>query len=443
MPQFEITAPDGKKYRVTAPEGASKQEALDRVRAKWASDQISKPQSGDDLAYRGQILPLGRTKGGSIVPALPQAFQGAAEMTKKAMSGEQFGAGEALQAGAIGTPVSPASRAPAGSLLPSHAGKPPVMTAEALNEAKRAAYQAVEAKGITIPPQPFEAMVRGLVPEVKKAGFDPQMTQGAANMMVRLAKEVGEGKAKTLSELDTLRKLARSNVNAANKSGNDTDAAINILIKDKIDEFIEAQASGNSGLKEARELAMRASKAEEIDDIIERSITKAGEYRASGMENSMRAEFKKLADNKRKMGRYTQEEQDAIKEAARTGSFQKGLITLGKLSPTAGALGMVAGAAAFEASGSNMLSHPELAALPIAGLIARYVATKMREKSVDVLQELVKGGKSMSDYRVQQAMRGRSMGADLQRAGLMLGGGILPPGQQQPEFNPLLNPNQL
>src|ERR1051325_6098085 len=33
MPTFEVTSPDGKRYRVTAPEGATKQDALDRVRA--------------------------------------------------------------------------------------------------------------------------------------------------------------------------------------------------------------------------------------------------------------------------------------------------------------------------------------------------------------------------------------------------------------------------
>jgi hypothetical protein len=159
------------------------------------------------------------------------------------------------------------------------------------------------------------------------------------------------------------------------------------------------------------------------------------------MENAWRAEFAKLAKNNKKMARYTKEEQDAIKEAGRTeGAAQKGLITLGKLSPTAGALGLIGALGTAEVA--HYLQHPEFLAIPAAGMIARYAATKMREKSVDVLQGLVKGGKGMSDYRVQQAMRGRSMGADLQRAGLMGAGGMMPKQQpQQPDqFNPLLNP---
>lgn len=408
----------------------------------------AKAPNEDPLAYRGQLLPLGKTQEGNIVPAMPQFAYDAAKMTKKAMQGEQFGAGEALKAGMSFGPVGAASRRASGSLLPSREGMPQIPTAEAINDAKRAAYKASEDAGITVAPAPFESMVRALVPELKKSGFDVGMTPGAANMITRLAKEVGEGKSKTLEELDTLRKLARSNANEASRKGNDTDLSLNVLIKDKIDEFIEEQTGGNSGLKQARELAMRASKAEEIDDIMERSITKAGEYRASGMENAWRAEFKKLADNKKKMARYTKEEQDAIKEAGRTESgMQRGLITLGKFSPTAGAIGMLLTASAMGHAPHDVhtyLSNPALMGLPVAGLIARYAATKMREKSVDVLQGLVKGGKPMSDYRVQQAMRGRSMGADLQRAGLMGAGGMMSAGQPaQPEFNPLLNPNQL
>ena len=40
MPVFEITGPDGAKYRVTAPEGATEQDALDRVRATSVADDM-------------------------------------------------------------------------------------------------------------------------------------------------------------------------------------------------------------------------------------------------------------------------------------------------------------------------------------------------------------------------------------------------------------------
>lgn len=461
MPDFEITSPDGRKFRVTAPPGATKQEALDRLRAKLGAESISKPPqvtpetqpSGDDLAYRGQILPLGKTKEGKIVPALPQAFQDAAQMTKKAMQGEPIGAGEALKAATLGTPVSPASRAPVGSLIPSMADKPAVMAPEALQAAKSAAYKASEAAGVGVTPDAFGGFVRSLVPEIQKEGFDVGLTPRTGDMLKRLAQEVSEGKPKTLAEMDTLRQLARDAIKQAGRSGSDKDARLNVIIKDRIDDFIDGltekqitggdKEAGVSSLKTARELAMRQSKADEIDDVFEAAQLRAGEYRASGEENALRAEFKKLAGNKNKMGRYTEEEREAIREAATTGRFQKGLVSLGKFSPTAGAAGMLLTAAAIGDAGQlqTYMAHPWLAGLPAAGLIARMAATKIRQNAAQNVQELVRGGRPISDYRLQRAMRGRSLGSDLQRAGLMGASAMTPPGQT--DFNPLTNPNQL
>lgn len=47
MPTFEITSPDGAKYRVTAPDGASQQDVLDRVRAVHTSSDMQAAQKPD------------------------------------------------------------------------------------------------------------------------------------------------------------------------------------------------------------------------------------------------------------------------------------------------------------------------------------------------------------------------------------------------------------
>lgn len=47
MPDFEITAPGGQKYRVTAPEGASEQDALAHLQQQLASVQTTKPDTSE------------------------------------------------------------------------------------------------------------------------------------------------------------------------------------------------------------------------------------------------------------------------------------------------------------------------------------------------------------------------------------------------------------
>lgn len=53
MPTFDITAPDGRKFRVSGPEGSTAEQALERVKAQYASapDAAPKPQMAPEEPY--------------------------------------------------------------------------------------------------------------------------------------------------------------------------------------------------------------------------------------------------------------------------------------------------------------------------------------------------------------------------------------------------------
>jgi hypothetical protein len=64
MPDYEITAPDGQKYRVTAPEGASEQDALAHLQQQLASaPQTTSPKAGPSV---GTGEDLARSAGGGL-----------------------------------------------------------------------------------------------------------------------------------------------------------------------------------------------------------------------------------------------------------------------------------------------------------------------------------------------------------------------------------------
>lgn len=423
---------------------------------KSPGSQQSSAAPGDDLAYRGALLPLGRTTEGKIVPAMPQAFYDAAKMTQGATQGGGVDPGEAFKAAAAFAPVSPGLRA-VNSALPKPI-KPEIPTTAGLGAEKRAAYSASEAAGVGIRPEATKDLLASLNKDLEAADFDPALHPRSGAVMGVIAKRAAEQTGDIpLSRLDNLRKITRAKVREAYKAGDESDARIGEIIIDKIDDFIgglnEKQITPGGNVKEgtsqilkARELALRESKAEQIDDLIYRAGIKKGKYSASGYENSLRNQFESLAADKKKMSKFSKEEQEAIREAGTSSTFQQGLIKLGKFAPSAGMLGAAisgvfgGGALTRLLSGGSAIEALGEIGLPIAAEISRYAATKMREQSVKNVSELVRGGRPMSDYRMQQALRTRNRTAPIiTRGGLMGGAGLMPEGD---DFNPLTHPNQ-
>lgn len=73
MPVFEITAPDGRKFRVTAPEGAAKEDVLRYAQANMPAAQ---PEADDPGALQAGLIGAGRTVD-RLIKGVKQPFLGA------------------------------------------------------------------------------------------------------------------------------------------------------------------------------------------------------------------------------------------------------------------------------------------------------------------------------------------------------------------------------
>ncbi len=74
MPQFEITAPDGKVYDVTGPEGSTKEQALERVKAQHgasAAPAAAEPAAPDTMSDAASSLGRGLVKGAINFAGMP------------------------------------------------------------------------------------------------------------------------------------------------------------------------------------------------------------------------------------------------------------------------------------------------------------------------------------------------------------------------------------
>jgi hypothetical protein len=124
------------------------------------------------------------------------------------------------------------------------------------------------------------------------------------------------------------------------------------------------------------------------------------------MENSIRVQFRQLANNQTKLRRFTKEEQELIKDVARGGPVDNVLRYFGKLSPTGVISGGIATGAGYALGGTT-----GAVAVPAMGAAAREMAgARMQSKVDELISQILMGrpvGREPATYfNVPAAMRG-------------------------------------
>lgn len=255
-----------------------------------------------------------------------------------------------------------------------------------LKALKDAAYKRAEDAGIKI----SEGSLKGLKTKIAKIRTNATLHPDTTAAIKEIFDTQGEI---SLSQLDELRQIA----NAAKSSMKADDQRLAFEVVDSIDDFVDnlsakdvtgGKVKDASALKEARGYYSRLKKSEEIGELFRRAEIKAGaNYSQSGLENALRGEFKALALNQKKLRRFNAEERAAIERVAKGAPLENALRNLGKLAPVGGLSGPL---------GVMMAAFvPGGAAIPAAGLVGRYAATKMTLKNARAAEELMRRGRSL------------------------------------------------
>ena len=111
-------------------------------------------------------------------------------------------------------------------------------------------------------------------------------------------------------------------------------------------------------------------------------------FSMSGMENSLAQQLRQLAKNDKKMRLFTEDEQNAIKEAAKGGTGQNILRVIGKFAPTSAV-------SSIPALLATSVSGPLGLASAAASLGARSAATALRKNDVNKLAALMRASKNL------------------------------------------------
>lgn len=222
----------------------------------------------------------------------------------------------------------------------------------------------------------------------------------------------------SLHDLELLRRSLR---NAAGNTLDKSSQALSARLVDKLDDAVDAlsasqiAASGASGrpvvdaLKDAREVYRTGMKAQVVEDAVQRA-----QQAASGVENGLRVEFRKLVNNPRLARNFTQTEREAIKQVASGNFTSNALRFLGTfgfpIDQGRNWLGALAGSSATGAMAGSVFGPGVGTAIgggvALGGTAARYGARRATQSLADIAEALVKAGPAgQQSFAAGQAAR--------------------------------------
>ena len=256
------------------------------------------------------------------------------------------------------------------------------------------AYNDLDNLGIRVQPKVYEIFANTLNARLKKEGIDPTLHPKSSAVINRIMDDIGQSKRP--SELETLRKIAQGAAASIEKP----DARLGTMIINEIDKGLDSLSSQVGGkFKEARALSQRAFKSQTITDMIENAT-----HTASGMENGLRIEARKILKNKKKSRGFTADEMKALRQieegttAANTAKFLgKFGISEGQSTSMLGASIGIGGGGALGAVFGPLGAATGALTVPAIGQLAKKTAQRITLNNTKFSDDLVRAGKDAKE----------------------------------------------
>jgi hypothetical protein len=349
-------------------------------------------QAGGELANKLQYQPktpagnemmgaVGEAVGASKLPP----YMGNIGMIPSMAQASQMVKPMAQQAGQMAKPAM-ADMAQALRRPPSIVKTAP--SAEQLAQTSKNLFTSARESGVELNAENFASNMKQIQKDLRNEGYDPRLYP---KLSVALDEMTQAGIPKDFNELSTLRKF----IQGAQKSVDPDERRIATILKDDFDNYVSnipesSVVGGNKeGLKqwkEARDAYSKLSKSEVFTDMLENAQLDKSKFSMSGIENSLAQQIRQLAKNEKKMRLFTQEEQEAIKKAAKGGAGQNALRFIGKFAPTSSV-------SSIPSILTTAVNAPLGLGLAAASMGARAGATQMRKSDISKLAALMRAGK--------------------------------------------------
>lgn len=243
-------------------------------------------------------------------------------------------------------------------------------------------YKELDRSGVKVKSEVFSKFVDDLNKKIDDSGFDVDLHPDSAAVMKRLNRDVGT--AKSFSDLNILRQIASD----AAGSIKPKDARIGNIILNKLDSGIDrlADLAGRDS-KGARQLWRRAKVSESIAGMVE-----GAGLAASGLENGLRIEARKILRSPKKSRGFTAKELKSLRELDQGSTAGNAAKFLGKFGISEGKATSMLGAAVGGQIGSQLAGGTGAVAVLTLGQIAKGVSQKLTAGKARFADELVRAG---------------------------------------------------
>lgn len=262
-------------------------------------------------------------------------------------------------------------------------------TVDGLKKAARTIYDQIDSSGTVISADRISNLAGTLRKTAKSEGFNKVLHPKVNVLLNQFDDAAGN---LPVGEVDTLRKIAQAAAGSLDKSERRLGKLLINKIDDALDDLTPKDLIGGtkevgSMYKDARNLWQRASKAELLDEAIE-----GAKSAASGFENGLRIEFRKILKSKKKRRGFNMAEIAAMRQVehgTKAGNFAK---TVGKLGisledHSAGLMALIgAGGGGLAAGG------PGAAAVLATGTFSKSLAKKLTANNAQAAKIVVSAG---------------------------------------------------
>jgi hypothetical protein len=252
-----------------------------------------------------------------------------------------------------------------------------VPTAEELAVRSKANYDILDKSNFQLDNQEFTRHMGTMATKLRSsAGYDPRIMPDVDAALAQLT----SGNPKNIQELTTLRTI----VGNAAKSAKPAERMAASQLLDEFDNYVmnaptsaivTADKQALDAWKNARADYAKMKKGEMITNILENADVAQGSKEAS-----IASQLTSLAKNEKKMRFFTPDEQEAIREAAKGGTLQSMLRTIGKFTPMTPAAAIFTAVSPFGAYTAG------------AGVAAKTFAEQRRMQQANRLAEQMRLG---------------------------------------------------